>query len=232
MNYSVKALKEEIRVALDQNRNDGTLLTGAGDVDTLALEKIIESKIEDAARIVESNAARHLLTNGFIHFETSSIFWNKNDKTGMVNLPIDFMRLILFKMNDWDYAITEPITTDDPTYARQHSRYGGVRGNPQRPVVALVERPAGLALEFFSCKSNDAKIEQAAYLPYPKIVTYESPEGDDDEEVEFDDGELIISICDNLKSAVVYYAAYMTALDTGEKTLAEAMLMQAETLMK
>ena len=231
MYYSVEALKEEIRVALDQNRDDGTLLSGAGDVDTLALEKIILSKIEDAARIVESNAARRLLTDGYWHFDSSKVFWNGDGTTGKVNLPADFMRLVVFKMSDWDYAVTEPIMSDDPAYARQHSRYGGVRGNPQRPVAALVERPPGFALEFFSCRTNEATIELATYLRYPKVETYESPEGDDDE-AEFEEGELIISICENLKSAVVYYAAYMTALDTGETALAESMLAHAEQLMK
>lgn len=231
MNYSVKALKEEIRVALDQNRNDGTLLSDAGDVDTLALEKIIESKIEDAARIVESNAARHLLNDsvGYYGLDYSKIQWNGEDTTGFVPLPDDFMRLLLFKMSDWAYAITDAITPDDPTYARQHSRYGGVRGNSQRPVVAIVERPSGLALEFFSCKTQDAKIESAYYIPYPKMKPYQ---GGDEDDPEFEPGEIIIGICDKLKSAVVYYAAYMTALGCGEKTLAEAMLMQAETLMK
>lgn len=208
MDYSVETLKEEIRVALDQNRDDGTLLAGTGDVDTLALDKIIENKIADAVRIVESNAAHYLLDGGKSFAELDVV---KKGKAGQIVLPTDFMRLVAFKMTDWSYGVTTPISDDDPTYAQQHSRYGGVSGNPQRPVVAIVERPAGLTLEFFT---SSGTVEYAGYIAMPKIT------------------EGSIAICEKLKPAVVYYAAYMTALGCGEKQLAEGLLSVVETLMK
>lgn len=53
MRYEVSELKREIRIALDQNMTSSQLLA-TGDIDTLSLEEIIESKIVDAARIVEN----------------------------------------------------------------------------------------------------------------------------------------------------------------------------------
>lgn len=208
MNYSVETLKEEIRVVLDQNRDDGALLSGAGDVDTLALEKIIENKIADAARIVESNAAHYLLDGGK-SFAMQTVV--KNGKAGKIVLPTDFLRLVSFKMSDWSHGVTMPISDDDPTYAQQHSRYGGVRGNPQRPVVALVERPDGLTLEYFT---SSGTVEHAGYIAIPKVTGGN------------------IDLCERLKPAVVYYAAYMTALGCGEKELAEGLLSMAGDLMK
>lgn len=213
MNYSVETLKEEIRVVMDQNRDDIMLLEGAGDVETLALDRIILGNIVNAATYVERNAAQYLLDNG-VPLEFVEVKWNDNG-TGSMILPENFMRLVSFKMSDWEIAVTEPITDGNPIYAQQHSRYGGVRGNTQRPVVAIVKRPSGLLLEFFSCKDRDATVELASYIPEPYIDEYGN-----------------IEICERLKSAIVYYAAYLTAISTGEAALAEALLGIANELNK
>ena len=44
MIYDVNELKREIRIALDQNKTSDQLLT-SGDIDTLSMEEIIESKM-------------------------------------------------------------------------------------------------------------------------------------------------------------------------------------------
>lgn len=79
------------------------------------------------------------------------------------------MRLVIFKMSDWERPVYEPITAADPQYQLQFSRYKGLRGNPQKPVVAIVSRAEGRALELFSCKSQSATVEQAVYIPLPKV---------------------------------------------------------------
>ena len=53
MLYSVSELKKDIRIVLDQNMTSEQLFE-SGDIDTLSLEEIIESKIVDAARLVET----------------------------------------------------------------------------------------------------------------------------------------------------------------------------------
>lgn len=52
---------------------------------------------------------------------------------------------------------------------RLGSRYAGVRGNPERPVVALRLRQEGLWLEFHSCRSRDAFVEEGVYVPVPRF---------------------------------------------------------------
>ena len=60
MEYGVEKIKQEVRVALDQNMSSDALLS-ISDIDTLSLEQIIESKIEDAAKIVTRDAPSYLL---------------------------------------------------------------------------------------------------------------------------------------------------------------------------
>jgi hypothetical protein len=214
MEYNVSDLKREARVAIDMNMSSQPL-AALQDVDTLSLEDIIESKIADAARIVESMAPVHLLDAGEPFAET--IGWDSavGYGGGHIILPSDFLRLVSFQMSDWDYAVTTVITEDDPLYPQQRSRFPGIRGCPQRPVVALVQRPVGLTLEFYSCTGGEeVYVTRARYIPIPKITNGK------------------IDICEKLKPSVVYYIGYLTALSVGDSDLAASMLNNSNELMK
>ena len=214
MLYSVDDLKSAIRVALDQNMTSDQLFE-TEDIDTLSLDEIIESKIADAARIVENEAPQHRLEGGEPFGD--SVVWDSRQGygPGYVILPDDFLRLVSFKMSDWDIAVTTPITADDPLYFAQRSRFPGVRGNPQAPVVAITTRPVGTVLEFFSCTAGPGtNVAWARYIPIPKITAGQIP------------------ISSPLRDAVVYYAASMVAELIGQADLAVRLQNTAKDLMK
>lgn len=213
MLYSIDDIKREVRIALDMNESNAPLLP-EGDADTLSIDEIIESKIVDATRIVHRDASVHLIDNSKPFGD--SIAWNSAEGvgSGRVRLPDDYFRLVSFRMSDWNYSVSNAITSDSEEYAIQKSRFG-VKGNPERPVVAVVVKPTGLYIEFFSCGAGKGtKISEARYVAMPHIVG----------------GEIDIST--NLKSAVVYYTAYMTAMTLGEVEQAERMLKTGLELMK
>lgn len=207
MNYSVEDLVREARIAIDRNANS-TPLASLGDVDTLTVDEIIRSKVEDAARLVEENAAHELLDAGKPF--AASVTWENNVAgygAGRVMLPDDFMRLVTFRMSDWYRPVTEAITEEHPIYSMQSSRYAGVRGNPQRPVVAIVHGTAGKELEFYACSAGPGvRVDKARYLPLPKVV----------------DGE--IDLCPKLQRAVVYRMASMACAIVGASDLAAMLL--------
>lgn len=159
---------KDVRVAIDMNHNSTPLLID-GDEDTISMNDIIRSKLVDAVRMVEMEAPLNMLEQG--HLFGDAVTWTNNGR-GWILLPDDFMRLIVFKMSDWEYSVSEPITQADPNYSRQFSRYKGISGNPQRPVVAIVNRAEGNVLEFFSCKDNTATVDQAVYIPIPQMDKY------------------------------------------------------------
>lgn len=212
MEYNVSDIVQEAKVALDENVSSAAL-AGLGDVDTLKLEEIIESKVVDAAMVIEQNAPAYMLDSGKAFGE--SIGWDGQPGygAGYIHLPDDFMRLVCFQMSDWDYAVTVAITEDSPQYQMQRSRFAGVRGNPQKPVVAITSQPIGLVLEFFSCYSGEnAFIKKARYIPIPRIKNGK------------------IDLCEKLRRAVVYYTAYLAALSLGNGDAAAAMLATAKEL--
>ncbi len=195
MIYQIQDIERDVRIALDEN-DVNTQLVQMGDVDTLALNDIIRSKIVEAVRRVELAAPAHLLEEG--HDFSSGIYWN-GDGSGWVLLPDDFMRLIAFRMSDWERTVYEAISVDDPLYAKQSSRYKGIRGNVQKPVCAIVNRAEGKALEFYTCKDNTAMIVRAGYLPYPSI--------------DANDG---IDISQRCYEAVIYTIAALVAATYGD----------------
>lgn len=212
--YSVSELKRDIRIALDQNMTSEQLFDTA-DIDTLSLEDIIESKIEDAARVVLRDAPLYLLDGGENFGESVGWFSQVGYGGGYILLPDDFLRLVSFQMSDWSRAVSNPISEDDPLYARQSSRFPGIRGNTQNPVVAIVSRPTGQVLEFYSCSMGEGvTVKRATYIPIPKI----------------ENGYIHIS--EKLRSAVVYYTASLVALTIGQADIATALLNFSKDLVQ
>ena len=179
MDVNVSDLQQQVRVVLNQNHTS-TALTTLGDVDTLTLNELIESKLVDAAELVETNAPLWLIscvkggdlvdestdqpyrfppkthtstqpstgTSGVDYeadTENTGYYWlntsaTASDHTGEYELPSDFLRMVSFKMEEWDYPVTDVITVDNPLYARLKSRYPGIRSNNMRPIVALLHK--------------------------------------------------------------------------------------------
>ena len=205
MIFSVDDIKRDVRIALDQN-NSSTPLLDTGDVDTLTLEEIIESKIVDGVRAMALKAPQYMLEGGKTF--SGSIKWRgaAGRGSGSIMLPDDYLRLKIFKMSDWDYPVFDAITPDNPLYRMQFSRYEGIKGSPQKPVVAITSNADGMVLEFFSSMGGEnVNIEDAAYIPIPKI----------------ENGTVDIS--EKLYRPTIHYIAYLVALTIQNGNLATAM---------
>lgn len=202
MIYDVCDLVRDVRIALDQNMTSDQLIR-VKDLDTLSLEDIIRSKVEDGVRRVESMADVHLLDSG--HNFGEHIFWGDRS-CGWILLPDDFMRLIAFRMSDWERTVHDVVLEGDEIYVRQSSRFSGIRGCYQNPICALVMRPEGKVLEFYSCKSNEASVVRAIYLPDPHIDNCDG-----------------IEICERCYISVVYMIGSLTAAACGNADMANLM---------
>lgn len=211
MIYNIDKIMEDVRVCIDQNMTSEALVE-SGDIDTLALDEIIKSKILEAIQRVHMEAPPYLLENG--HNFGDAVYW-KEMESGWVLLPSDFMRLVVFEMDDWEQAVYTAISVDDPDYEKQRSRIKGIRGTAQKPVCVLALRPEGKVLEFYSCKSTDAQVSRAIYIPYPVID---------------DDGGVDVS--ERCYNAVVYTAAGLTLMTCGEANQATALSDLAKTFLQ
>lgn len=202
MVYNIHDVMRDVRICLDQNMTSEQLLL-TDDVDTLSLDAIVRSKIPEAVVRVHTNAPTYLLEEG--HHFGDAVFWGELE-SGWVLLPEDFMRLIVFEMSDWERPVYLAISATDPGYALQRQRIKALRGTAQKPICVITTRPEGRALEFYSCKSREAYVSRALYLPYP--------------EIDKDEG---IDICERCYTAVKYAAASLVLLTLGESEKSSAL---------
>lgn len=171
MIYTLANIRKDVRVALDEN-DASPELTLALDRNTISLDELIESKVVDAVTMVERQAPLHLVDRRK-SIPSTTITWESEVGfgSGVVPLPKDFMRLVVFKMSDWSHSVSQPIYEFEKLYARQHSRHSGIRGTPQKPVVAIISTQTGSAIEFFSSSSSGATMERAMYIPMPILAS-------------------------------------------------------------
>lgn len=163
----MQKIVRDVRIALNFDAEPAQAIeaTHAG----LPLDSIIRAKAVEAVREAHLAALPSQLDCGrpFVP-DALGITWTEGN-AGWFGLPSDFLRLVAFEMNDWERPAGEPIDPAGAAYALQRSRFAGLRGSPQRPVVAIVRHASGLALEFYSCRSRSAAIRRALYVAEPVI---------------------------------------------------------------
>lgn len=214
MKYRKEDLIKDVRVVLDENRMDAETASEVDDI-TLTLDALIASKLLDASKTVILDAPLDMLGKGLPFGKSISWYGKPGQSGGYILLPKDFLRLVIFQMSDWSYPLTDLISPTSELYALQGSRYPGIRGCPQRPVAALTNTAVGMTLEFWSCEEGEnAAIKQAQYIPEPRFV------------------EDSIHLPHKLKSAVVYYTAYLCAQTLEEADEAARILGTYNTLIQ
>ena len=214
MKYGVQDIVQSVKIALDENKVSEALIEEA-DVDTLTLNEIIKSKIVDAVKTVVLDAPHYMLDSGSPFGESISWQSSVGYGAGSIFLPDDFLRLVSFKMSDWSYPITEVITDSHPLYKQQFSRFPGIKGNPQKPVVTMTSQSGGRVLQFFSCTAGESvTVEQASYIPIPSIK---------------DD---MVEIGSRLYPAVIYHIAHLVLLSIKEADAAAIMLNTSKELLR
>ena len=203
-------MARDVRVAIDMNRGDSPLVM-EGDTDTLTFDEIVYAKLADAVRLEETEAPHSMLESGH-DFGKNGTFIGEDGK-GFIVLPVDFLRLVAFRMSDWRRTVYDAITETDAEYVKQSSRFRGICGNPEKPVVAVVRRSEGKVLEFYSCASQDAEVVQAAYVPVPVI-----------------DRDRGIDVAGECYRAAVYRAAALALASVGDQ-LSTTMLEISKSLL-
>lgn len=176
--------KRLVRVCLDENMSSETL-SALEDIDTLSLDELIESKAEDAALSVVRAAPIDKLGDVAQSLEGSVSISVDEPHKGVIQLPIDFERLVRFKMSSWRNALHDVQPPMTPNYEAANSEFA-VYGTKDKPALFLVPSTVGgrdLCLEAFSAKDKNDTLDGCLYVATPKKVDInEDDSGDDGEE--------------------------------------------------
>lgn len=204
--YAVSDLVKEVKVLLDRNQESAGLLAPS-DSDTLSQAELIESKIVDAARIILSDAPEVEGTSC-----KNAVTWTDSNGyyVGKMVLPTDMLRILSVKAEGWNRP-AEIISESDDAYKYQNCKYG-VRGNPERPIAAIVHTANGKSIELYTSKKQDATLA-FIYVQVPSVTT-----------------EQKISLPSVLKDAILYMAGYLTCISLGDTDTASGFLGVARKL--
>lgn len=204
--YAVSDLVKEVKVLLDRNQESAGLLAPS-DSDTLSQAELIESKIVDAARIILSDAPEVEGTSC-----KNAVTWTDSNGyyVGKMVLPTDMLRILSVKAEGWNRP-AEIITESDDAYKYQNCKYG-VRGNPERPIAAIVHTANGKSIELYTSTKQDATLA-FIYVQVPSITT-----------------EQKISLPSVLKDSILYMAGYLTCVSLGDTDTASGFLGVARKL--
>lgn len=191
--YAVSDIVKEVKVILDRNQETAEMIPD--DTDTLSQGEIIRGVIVDAAKAIEELAPVSKLDA--IAVGSQQVEWTKDNGAyvGKLYLPNDLLRLVHIKVSDWKRS-GGIISDQDDSYLYQQNQY--VRGNPQRPVAVLVHIGGVRALELYTSNQKDA-VADLSYVSEPMI-----------------DSEGNIELCELLKDAIIYMAAYLTCISLGD----------------
>lgn len=206
--YAVSDLVKEVKVLLDRNQESAGLLA-PDDSDTLSQAELIESKIVDAASIILSDAPEDMVEGTAC---TNAVTWEDSNGyyVGKMILPIDMLRILSIKAEDWTRSATI-ISESDDAYKYQNCKYG-VRGNPERPIAAIVHTTNGKSIELYTSKKQNATLA-FIYVQVPSVTT-----------------EKKIMLPSILKDSIIYMAGYLTCISLGDTDTASGFLGVARKL--
>lgn len=206
--YAVSDLVKEVKVLLDRNQESAGLLAPS-DSDTLSQAELIESKIVDAARIILSDAPEDMVEGTSC---TNEVTWSDSNGyyVGKMVLPTDMLRILSVKAEGWNRP-AEIISESDDAYKYQNCKYG-VRGNPERPIAAIVHTANGKSIELYTSKKQDATLV-FIYVQVPSVTT-----------------EQKIILPSVLKDAILYMAGCLTCISLGDTDTASGFLGVARKL--
>ena len=206
--YAVSDLVKEVKVLLDRNQESAGLLA-PDDSDTLSQAELIESKIVDAARIIEEEAPEDMVEGTLC---TNEVTWTDSNGyyVGKMVLPTDMLRILSVKAEDWTRSATI-ISESDDAYKYQNCKFG-IRGNPERPIAAIVHTANGKCIELYTSKKQNATLS-FIYVQVPSITD-----------------EQKISLPSVLKDSILYMAGYLACVSLGDTDTASKFIEVARKL--
>ena len=89
---------------------------------------------------------------------------------GRVILPSDFLRLIRFRMSDWDRSVTRFMEYGGEAYSLRFHPRSGRRGIRSSPAVAIQSEGSDAYLEFVGSTDPGTYVERFSYIPRPVIA--------------------------------------------------------------
>lgn len=128
------------------------------------LDVVINAMIDECAKYLHQTAPLTVLEG---KLASTAVPVNNGDGTGYVLVPDDYIRMQSFMMDGWKREVNDIITSQDPKYKLQSSKY--TRGGLVKPVCVktkkLVDAVMKDVIEYYSIPSGDHTLTHFSYIP-------------------------------------------------------------------
>ena len=206
MQASLATLIGKVRIALDEQLGADVDSDFSTDFDTEISQALQMACLQLLRELPDDYLLPTTLTTVQIHTTNS-------DGSGMVSLPLDFVRLVGFKLNSWSRAVRELTDGRSNQGHMQGSRW--TRGTPQKPVCMLGVSSGGYRMmEYYTAGRNaagtayDHDVEYLSYVGLPLVTS----------------GALSAGLSDDCEAWVIYRAAGLVMESKQNTELAERFL--------
>lgn len=137
-----------VKTKIDEISPRGMAVHTVGESDAKPVLVLADELLDESAREVLLKAPVYRLVTSSMYIIPKI----KPDGSGYVLLPNDFIRLVEFKMKEWQRPVNEPVLAGTEIARRQHNKF--LRGGICKPVCVLVNREGRLLLEYYSVKES------------------------------------------------------------------------------
>ena len=132
--YEIDNIVKEVRLIIDENEDNEKLITEADEVASNT-DAITKAMVVQGIDTVHRLAPLWRLSPLGVGY-TVSLAEYKKGKRGY--LPTDFLRLVYAEAEDWPGLMSDTVDIDSDEYKMQSSKFAGIRGSVEKPVVAIV----------------------------------------------------------------------------------------------
>lgn len=163
MEIKIEDLVSGVLKKLDENEEIIRDKTEFGYPDA-SLPSLVADILPEVAEKVVKEASKNEIDE-WLEFD-GSLEWIAPGE-GEIELPKDFLRLMVFRMSDWKHSVSSVVSAGSPTYALRFLPRAGRRGIRKSPAVAIAPGAGCPLLRFIGSTDAGAFPERCGYLPRP-----------------------------------------------------------------
>lgn len=144
------ALVNKVKTKIDEISTSDTPLQSITMADEKPIDTIIESLLDESALEILLKAPFYRLPVASATITPTKD--TKDETTGSISVPDNFLRLVSFRMDDWERSVTSLAVEGDAIARRQANKH--IRGGKSRPVGVLTKNSTGVAIRYYSSDSH------------------------------------------------------------------------------
>lgn len=177
----IAALVNKVKTKIDEISTSDTPLQSITMADEKPIDTIIKSLLDESAleillkapfyrlSITDATSAASTITATADKITTTTKDESGKETTssiqlptGTIKVPDNFLRLVSFRMSDWQRSVTELATKGDAVSRRQSNK--NLRGGISRPIGVLTKNSSSIIIEYYSTYESTHKISEFLYI--------------------------------------------------------------------